>query len=100
MKQVSKFLQSMMLDPERSFRDKCLRDELKSHIISTVNTPDCGWETAICKGKEGPGKFVVVEEYKNIRKAEIGHKKWKDKCLKYKKFIPTEIRNPIDWFFG
>jgi len=45
------------------------------YIVSTVRTPDMGWETAICK--EG-GRWAPVERYGSREEAEAGHQRWVD----------------------
>lgn len=47
------------------------KTEINGYIVSTVNTPDMGYETAILKDNAYP-----VERYKDEESAKIGHDKW------------------------
>lgn len=48
------------------------RDNVNGIIVSTVITPDMGWETALVD-KNGAHP---VERYETEEQAEAGHKKW------------------------
>lgn len=48
------------------------KDKIKGFIISTVNSPDEGYETAIID----KNKVHIVEKYKSKELSIIGHKKW------------------------
>ena len=47
-------------------------DYIDGLVVSTVNTVDCGPETAIIDDKA----TYIVERYDNIEKAKLGHIKW------------------------
>lgn len=52
---------------------RLFRDELPNGIIvSTVNTPDCGLETAILDSV----KTYPVEQYGSEDEARLGHENW------------------------
>jgi hypothetical protein len=44
------------------------------YVISTVKTPDAGYETAVCREKNG--KWHPVERYDSVDEAESGHQRW------------------------
>ena len=48
------------------------RNEIEGIIISTVDTDDCGLETAIIDKNDA----YPVERYPDLKSAETGHKKW------------------------
>ena len=41
--------------------------------ISTVNTVDCGWESALCGPSRGT---LIIERYADHAEAGVGHDKW------------------------
>ena len=45
--------------------------------VSTVNSHDLGWETAVCR--EG-GKWHPVERYFTREEAEAGHVRWQQRA--------------------
>ena len=47
------------------------------YTVSTIDTADAGWETAIWK--EG-GEIVVVARYATKEEAEQGHQNWIEIC--------------------
>lgn len=53
------------------------RDEIGDYTVSTVNTIDAGWETAIWKGH---GTIVVVARYATKEEALQGHQDWIKVC--------------------
>lgn len=77
--------------------NKLFRTEVYGLIISSVYTPDCGFETAIID----KNNIYVVERYKNEQKLSEGHKKWckKAKTLKNVRELSwlgiTEERNVV-----
>ncbi len=50
-----------------------MRDEVNGFTVSTVNSPDQGWETAILDGNGAH----PVQRYADESSAAIGHAKWK-----------------------
>lgn len=44
--------------------------------VSTVLTPDEGWETAIAVLANGEPKILPVERYATKEEAEAGHERW------------------------
>lgn len=53
------------------------KDKVGDYTVSTVDTPDAGWETAIWK--EG-GEIVVVARYATKEEALEGHQDWVEGC--------------------
>jgi hypothetical protein len=53
------------------------KDEVGDYTVSTVNTIDAGWETAIWKGN---GEIVVVARYATKEEALQGHQDWIEVC--------------------
>lgn len=53
--------------------DKVGRDTIGDYTISTCDTMDQGYETAMWKGD---GDIIIVERYPNKERAETGHTKW------------------------
>jgi hypothetical protein len=51
---------------------KRLRNEIDGFTVSTLNSPDEGWETGL---KDSNGVYIV-QRYTNRRKAMNGHMKW------------------------
>lgn len=58
----------------RFWRKDVFNDDIGTHTVDTVKPTDTGtWET----GVEPRGKsWIIVEQYEDKTKAEIGHKKW------------------------
>lgn len=52
------------------------RDEVGGVIVSTVLTPDAGYETAILDDE----KTMPVERYEDATAAKIGHLQWCEKA--------------------
>lgn len=52
-------------------------DEVGEYTIDTCNTPDCGYETGICKNN---GYWIIVQRYDTREQAELGHKIWMSVC--------------------
>ena len=48
------------------------RDASGRFVVSTVDSPDLGYETALCDKKGAH----PVERYDTLEEAEAGHKKW------------------------
>ena len=48
-------------------------DTIDNYIISTVETYDQGWETAI---RKMTGTWVIVARYPNKEEAQAGHDTW------------------------
>jgi len=71
------------------------KTEIKGLVVSTVNTHDMGWETAIIDSL----RAHPVQRYETREKAEAGHKYWEKIAgigigrinrLGYNKSIPSE----------
>ena len=54
------------------------RDAINDYPINTVNTPDCGLETAIWKGETGT--IIIVARYNTEEEALEGHENWVSAC--------------------
>ena len=61
-------------------------DQVGDYTISTLDTSDCGPETAIWKGEDG--EIIIVERYNTIPAAIEGHKAWVEYC---NDFEPTQL---------
>ena len=48
-------------------------DDSSGNSISTVNTVDCGWESALCGASWGT---LIIERYDGKTQADSGHDKW------------------------
>ena len=57
--------------------ESCGKDKVGDYTVSTVNTIDAGWETAIWKGN---GTIVVVARYITKEEAQKGHQDWVEVC--------------------
>lgn len=77
-------LVEQMINPPETIN----RDEVENLVVSTVDTNDCGLETAII---DNIGAHPV-ERYKSIDDAKLGHKKWVEKVTK---IINGEEQNKI-----
>ena len=75
---MSDFLRLMMGATISSVLVKRTKLLKEGFIISTVQTVDMGYETAICD-REGA---QPVERYKTLEEAEKGHTKWEDFIVK------------------
>ena len=53
------------------------RNTVGDYTVSTIDTPDAGWETAIWKGS---GEIVIVARYETKEEALQGHQDWIDAC--------------------
>jgi hypothetical protein len=53
------------------------RNKVNNYIINTVKIEN-RYETAI---KQDDRNWVVVQEYEDITRAEVGHKHWCSKCV-------------------
>lgn len=73
---VAGILEIYSKDPALSFRRRALNDKIGEYTIDTVDTPDMGYETGICKNEDAGGNWIIVEYYENEESARIGHAKW------------------------
>lgn len=55
--------------------DKIGSDQIDDYTVSTCETPDYGWETAIRKNNPW-GTWVIVARYPNKEEAQAGHNTW------------------------
>lgn len=69
--EISKKIQQMK-DAIKKGSAPLERTFVKKMIVSTVHTPDKGFETAILH----IGATDIVERYKTEKQAKIGHQKW------------------------
>lgn len=63
------------------------RTIINNYIVSTINSVDCGYETAIL----GKNKTSPVERYDDLEEAQKGHLKWVE-FVKNTKEKPLKIK--------
>lgn len=78
-------------------RKTAMKDKVGNKTVDTCDTFDCGWETGIEKES---GKWVIVETYKNIKEAIIGHNKWINKLRDNPEIDIIECRGAMEWALG
>lgn len=86
MKSIEEIFRELLCEVSKSSK-KLIRTEVYGLIISSVWTPDCGFETAIIDNNG----IYVVERYKTEKQMVKGHQKW---CKKAKTI--KEVRE-LSW---
>ena len=57
--------------------DKIGREVVGDYTVSTLETEDQGWETAVWKGHND---MIIVARYPHKRAARAGHRDWCEVC--------------------
>ena len=57
--------------------ERIAKTRVGDYTVSTIDTPDQGWETAIWKQD---GEIVLVARYETREEAQIGHNDWICAC--------------------
>lgn len=69
------------------------RDEINGFTISTVNTPNCGYETAISHEEFDNGNWIVVQYHSDKAEAAENHVKWCEKFTNKNVYELTSVQD-------
>ena len=73
-----------IMNNDYSKADKVGNDVIGDYTIDTCDTVDQGYETAMWKDD---GDIIIVEQYPNKMRAEVGHSKWCEFAKTNPKFV-------------